>query len=124
MQNHKLVLPEHLNHYGFLFGGYMLKWTDEIAWIAASLDYPGFRFVTVALDRVEFRKSVREGTILQFEVSKARTGTTSVTYAVEVTKETIESGQEEVVFTTRVTLVRVDEGGAKRAISDPISPET
>jgi hypothetical protein len=29
MENHKLVLPEHLNQYGFLFGGNLLKWVDE-----------------------------------------------------------------------------------------------
>ncbi len=66
MENHKLVLPEYLNHFGFLFGGYLLKWVDEYAWIAASLDYPGSNFVTIAMDKVEFRKSVRKGTILKF----------------------------------------------------------
>ncbi len=119
MQNHKLVLPEHLNHYGFLFGGYMLMWKDEVAWIAASLDHPGFRFVTVAMDEVEFRKSVRLGTILQFEVTPERKGRTSVTYSVEVTKEDLESGQKEVVFTTGVTLVRVDPDGNKLALDAP-----
>ncbi len=29
MDHHKLVLPEFLNHHGFLFGGYLLKWIDE-----------------------------------------------------------------------------------------------
>jgi len=38
MESYKLVLPEHLNHYGYLFGGNMLKWVDEISWIAASRD--------------------------------------------------------------------------------------
>jgi len=120
MQNHKLVLPEHLNHYGFLFGGYMLMWTDEVAWIAASLDHPGYRFVTVAMDEVEFRKSVRLGTILQFEVSAVSQGRTSVVYKVEVTKETIEDGSREVVFTTGVTLVRVDQEGNKLALDAPV----
>jgi acyl-CoA hydrolase len=27
------VLPEHLNHYGYLFGGHLLKWVDASAWI-------------------------------------------------------------------------------------------
>ena len=35
MINHKLVLPQYLNHYGFLFGGHLLKWVDEYAYIAA-----------------------------------------------------------------------------------------
>ena len=41
MENRRLVLPEHLNHFGFLFGGQLLRWVDGTAWIAASLDYPG-----------------------------------------------------------------------------------
>ena len=65
MENHKLVLPEHLNQYGFLFGGHLLQWVDESAWIAATLDYPGYNFVTIGMDKVEFKKSVRQGTILK-----------------------------------------------------------
>ena len=57
MRNHKLVLPEHLNHYGYLFGGYLLHWVDEYGYIAANLDFPGHRFVTIALDNVAFKKS-------------------------------------------------------------------
>ena len=30
-----LVRPEHLNHHGFLFGGRLLEWLDEQAYIAA-----------------------------------------------------------------------------------------
>lgn len=119
MQNYKLVLPEHLNHFGFLFGGYMLKWTDEVAWIAASLDHPGYRFVTVGMDKVEFHKSIQEGTILKFDVRKHTAGTTSVTYKVEVTKERLESGEQEVAFSTGVTFVRVDESGAKLPLDAP-----
>ena len=114
MQHHKLVLPENLNHYGFLFGGYLLKWVDEVAWIAASLDYPNSKFVTIAMDHVEFRKSVREGTILLFKTERTRVGNTSVNYRVEVVRE---SGTEnESVFETTVTFVRIDEDGNKTPI--------
>ena len=33
MTTYKLVMPEDMNHYGFLFGGKMLMWIDEVAWI-------------------------------------------------------------------------------------------
>ena len=46
MINHKLVLPQYLNHYGFLFGGHLLKWVDEYAYIAASMEYPDCDFVS------------------------------------------------------------------------------
>ena len=29
METLQQVRPEHLNHYGYLFGGYMLMWVDE-----------------------------------------------------------------------------------------------
>ncbi len=75
MENHKLVLPEHLNQFGYLFGGDLLKWVDEYAWIAASLDYPGCNFVTIGLDKVEFRRTVKKGTILKFIAEKTNEGT-------------------------------------------------
>src|SRR5574344_538715 len=48
MQFNTLVRSEHLNHNGKLFGGYMLLWVDEYAYIAAITEYPGARFVTRA----------------------------------------------------------------------------
>jgi acyl-CoA hydrolase len=29
VEKHKLVIPQHINHYGYLFGGNLLKWGDE-----------------------------------------------------------------------------------------------
>ena len=116
METYKLVMPEHLNHFGFLFGGNLLMWTDEIAYIAVTLDYPGCNFVTVGMDKIEFRKSIRQGTILCFETTQGRLGTTSVEYIVNVTREEISSGQKELVFTTSITFVSVDGEGRKKAI--------
>jgi acyl-CoA hydrolase len=124
MENHKLILPQHLNHYGFLFGGQLLKWVDENAWIAASLDYPGCNFVTVAMDHVEFRQSVREGTILRFEVKKTRTGRTSVHYRVEVYRANSSYGDTELIFITLVTFVRIDREGNKLPLPPDAPPQT
>ena len=113
MENHKLVLPENLNQYGFLFGGYLLKWGDEYAWIAASLDYPDCNFVTIGMDKVEFNRTVKNGTILRFKVDKVKQGNTSVKYSVEVVSGRSRRGGEDLIFSTRVTFVRVDESGKK-----------
>ena len=48
------------------------------------MEYPGSNFVTVAMDKVVFKKSVREGAILKFIVEKITEGTTSVRYVVRV----------------------------------------
>ena len=117
MENYKLVLPEHLNHYGYLFGGHLLKWVDEVAWIAASLDHPGCNFVTIGMDKVEFKKSVQQGALLRLEANKSKEGTTSVQYIVKVFRHDIQSGTDEHIFTTNTTFVCIDEGGKKRSIA-------
>ncbi|MCG5515776.1 MULTISPECIES: acyl-CoA thioesterase [Ectothiorhodospira] len=113
MDTFKLVRPEHLNHYGYLFGGFLLKWVDEIAWIAASRDHPGCRFVTVAMNSVEFHKGVHQGTVLRFHSHEHSRGRTSVQYAVSAFADDLESGQEEPIFSTCVTFVNLDESGEK-----------
>lgn len=114
METHRLVLPSDLNQYGFLFGGHLLAWIDEASWIAASLDFPHCQFVTIGMDKVEFRQGVREGTILRISSKQTKKGKTSVTYQVSVTDE--KSPSLPAVFSTHVTFVSVNDEGAKRAI--------
>ncbi len=116
MINHKLVLPEHMNHYGYLFGGYLLHWVDEYAYITANLDFTGHRFVTIGLDNVVFRKSIRLGSVLKFDINRIKQGRTSVGYNVKVFSDSIESGTEELVFDTNITFVNIDEEGEKQPI--------
>lgn len=113
MISYKLVMPEHMNQYGVLFGGNLLKWVDEIAWMTVSEDYPGSRFVTIGMDRVEFKKSVSGGSILRFEILRQRIGHTSVTYGVKVSRRELHQHDLDVIFSTDVTFVRVDENGVK-----------
>ena len=113
METYKVVRPGHLNHYGYLFGGELLKWVDEISWIAASRDFPGGKFVTVGMDRVEFRRSVRQGAVLRFEARCTRRGTSSVQYEVKVQCDELETGSEQEVFSTHVSFVCLDAAGRK-----------
>ncbi|MEI6846810.1 MAG: hotdog domain-containing protein [Chlorobiaceae bacterium] len=116
METYKLVLPEHLNHYGFLFGGNLLKWIDEVSYITVSLDYPGCNFVTVGMDKVVFKKSIRGGTILCFVTEKSKIGHTSIEYTVNVYKKSIDTGERVLVFCTNITFVCLDEKGRKKPL--------
>lgn len=113
MENHAIVRPEHLNHHGFLFGGQLLKWVDEFAWMAASKEFHHCRMVTVGMDQVVFREKILLGAILRFAVERERKGRSSVTYKVVVWSDEEGADREKEVFSTRVTLVRVDEKGNK-----------
>ena len=112
-------MPGHLNHYGFLFGGTLLKWVDEYAYIAAAMEYPGSNFVTIGMDKVEFRKSVRQGTILIFMVEPISRGKTSLQYSVHVYRGDT-SEYDNLIFSTTVAFVRIDEEGRKI----PLPPST
>ncbi len=116
MQHYKIVLPEHLNDYGFLFGGNILKWVDEIAYIRVSLDLPEQKFVTVGLDEVIFRHQIMKGQILCFRCEQTRIGETSVTYHVQVFGERYRRSQNRVLFETHITFVCVDDDGIKTPI--------
>ena len=58
MDAYTLVRTEHLNHNGKLFGGQLLKWVDEYAWLAAAKEFPCNILVTRAMEHIEFRHTV------------------------------------------------------------------
>ena len=117
--HHKIVLRGHLNDYGNLFGGYLLQWIDEIGYMSVSLDFPGHHFVTIGLDNVEFKHSIREGQILRFACAQTRVGNSSVTYHVEVFGERyLLDNPKAVLFETKITFVCIDDEGNKKNI-DP-----
>lgn len=119
MNHRKLVLPEHMNSQGSLFGGYLLKWMDEFAYITASMEFPGNHFVTIALNNVEFKHPIHCGQILRFSISRARLGVSSVEYLVEVFDETSMGATEQVLFETGITFVNVTDTGEKQQILQP-----
>lgn len=115
MKTHRLVLTEDLNQYGFLFGGRLLSWVDEASWIAASLDFPNCRFVTVGMDEVSFKHGVARGDIIAIRSVLETMGKTSVGYRVEVFKGKVPDGKS--IFSTLVTFVNVDQHGNKLTVA-------
>jgi len=116
MDNFTLVRPEHLNHHGYLCGGVMLKWVDENAWMAASREYPGCNLVTIGMDACRFKHPVDNGSILRFHIEKMTQGQTSARYNVTVLADAPGATQEQEVFSTSVTFVRLDHQGKPCAL--------
>jgi len=116
MEHHKIVLPADLNDYGNLFGGTLLKWVDEIAYIRVSLDFPGQHFVTIGLDNVEFRHPIKQGQILKFRCEKTRVGNTSVTYHVQVVGARYNTESDTVLFENNISFVCIGDNGSKTLI--------
>src|SRR3954449_13079692 len=73
-----LVRPQDLNHAGTLFGGVMMSLADEMAFVAATLTYPGCTFVTKVFHEFDFIRGTREGDIIQIEAQVLSKGRSSV----------------------------------------------
>lgn len=116
MDHYKFVIPEHLNHYGSLYGGTLLKWIDEVGYITANVQYPNNRFVTISLDNVEFRHRIEVGAILRFSVEETHLGNTSVSYHVEVFDAAVAKDITKVLFETNISFVNIDSDGNKKSI--------
>jgi len=116
MNTFTIVRPEHLNHHGYLFGGQLLKWVDEFAWIVAARDFTGCTLVTRAMDKIEFRTRVMPGAILRFSILPKKIGTTSVTYKVVVFADEQGAEKERQVFSNCITFIRLDASGAKKSL--------
>ena len=114
MNTYTIVRTEHLTHHGYLFGGQLLKWVDEAAWLTAARDFPGYVLVTRAMDRIDFSTPVVNGSILRFSILPDRQGNSSVVYNVEVFADEPGADTEKGVFSTKVVFVSVDRKGNKR----------
>ena len=123
MDMYTLVRPEHLNHYGSLFGGQMLKWIDEYAYLAAMREFPACRLVTRAMAHVSFTRGVHSGAVLRFHIRRERLGRTSVTYRVDVYSRGRGRTEDEHVFTTSITFVSVNEQQGKEPLPPPMEAD-
>jgi len=111
----EVVFPYQVNHLGSLFGGHALQWMDQAAWICATR-FSRKTVVTIASDRVEFKKPVREGTIVQLKSRVLKVGNTSVTVGVEMHAEHPLSGERFLATRGQFIMVAVDADGRPTAI--------
>ena len=110
-QHFCVVRQEHLNHYGSLFGGHLLRIIDEIAFVACVRTFPGHNFVTRALNNVEFLAPAKLGDILEAKAGLQKVGTTSCQVAVQVTICDSQGNGRLISFDGVVVLVSVDGKG-------------
>lgn len=104
----KAVFPNTTNHYDTLFGGTAMHLMDEVAFITAT------RFtrkicVTVSSDRIDFKKPIPAGTIIELIGRVSKIGNTSLDVKVEIYIEEMYSNTREKAITGNFTFVALDE---------------
>lgn len=113
METSFIVRPEHLNHAGTLFGGYMMQLADESAFVAATLTFPNTQFVTKLFGQFDFLTPVQSGEIVTIRADVVKKGNTSCEVRIRATNRS--KGRE--VFSTSAVMVNLING-----IKTPLPP--
>jgi acyl-CoA hydrolase len=110
----KTVFPSTTNHYDTLFGGTAMQWMDEVAFITATR-FCHKQVVTVSSDRIDFKKSIPGGTIVELIGRVTYLGNTSLKVSVEIFIEQMYFDKREKAISGEFTFVAIDND--KRPIS-------
>lgn len=106
----QMVMPEHTNHLGTLFGGEAMRMMDVAAFVAATR-HCRMSTVTRSIDEIEFHAPVRHGEIAELTARVVATGRTSMTVEVLMVSEGLLSGERRLCGTGRFIFVALDEAG-------------
>jgi len=103
-----VMMPRDTNPYGTIFGGVILSYLDMAGSIGARREIllrdgtQSAAFVTVAMNKVEFKQPVMVGDVVKFLTRAVRIGRTSITMHIDVRAErgtdTIGVTEAEVVY--------------------------
>ncbi len=104
----KAVFPNTTNHYDTLFGGTAMQLMDEVAFIAATR-FSRQRMVTVSSDRIDFKKPIPAGTIVELVGRVSYLGNTSLKVKVDIFIEQMYQEHREKAVSGEFTFVAVDE---------------
>ena len=104
----KAVFPNTTNHYDTLFGGTAMLWMDEVAFITATR-FTRMKVVTVSSDRMDFKKAIPEGSIVELVGSVVRLGKSSLEIQVQVFLEAMLEDSRELALEGSFTFVALDD---------------
>lgn len=104
----KAVFPDSTNHYDTLFGGTAMLLMDEVAFITATR-YSRQKMVTVSSDRIDFKKPIPAGTIIELIGKISYTGNTSLKVKVDVFIEQMYSTDRQKAISGEFTFVAIDD---------------
>ena len=120
------LIPTHpvkksdLGLHGNLFGGKLLAWLDAAgaAYVMEVCDSP--RMVTIKIEECIFKRPAKEGQLIKIYANVKEIGNTSITVYLEARSHNVYSGSQNVILSTEVKFVRIDENGDPIPISERV----
>ncbi len=118
----ELMMPQHANIMGNVFGGVVLSLVDRVAAVAA-IRHSNRQCVTVSVDKVDFREPIHVGELLTAYGRVNFAGKTSMEVGVKVLSENPLTGQKRHTNSCYLTYVALDDNRVPTDVP-PILPET
>ena len=118
----EIMMPQHANNLGHVFGGVILSMMDRTAAVSA-IRHARNSCVTVSIDRVDFREPIHLGDLIVMRSSVNFAGRTSVEVGVRVEAENIITGARRHTNSCYLTFVAVDRSGRPMELPEVV-PET
>ena len=115
-QQQYLICPAHINHYGRLFGGQLLKWIDELAGIVA-IRHCGGTVTTAAIDNLQFRAPAYTGDMIVLRGWVTSVGRTSMEVRVDTYREALD-GKREMINRAYIEMVAIDCKGQPKEVPE------
>jgi len=109
-----------LGFHGNLFGGKLLAWLDASAAAYAMQVCDSPRMVTIKIDECLFKKAAKEGQLIKIYGEVKSFGNTSLTLYMEARSHNVYSGKQNVILSTNIKFVRIDEMGDPVPISERV----
>jgi acyl-CoA hydrolase len=118
----ELMMPQHANIMGNVFGGVLLSLVDRAAAVAA-IRHARRPCVTVSVDKVNFREPIRVGELVTALARVNFTGHSSMEIGVKVIAENVLTGEQRHTNSCYLTYVALDDNGHPTQVP-PVVPET
>ncbi|WP_206367128.1 acyl-CoA thioesterase [Sphingobacterium sp. SGG-5] len=103
----ELVLPNDTNTFGNLMGGRLLYWMDICSAMAAQ-KHCNSPVVTVSVDNVSFKRSIKLGEVVTIQAQVTRSFNTSVEVRMEIFAQNLPKGTKEKSNEAYYTFVAID----------------
>ena len=116
-----LICPAHINHYGRLFGGQLLKWIDELAGIVA-IRHCGATVTTAAIDNLQFQAPAYVGDMIVLQGMITYVGRSSMEVRVDTYREALD-GSREMINRAYIDMVCINCKGQPMEVPE-LLPET
>lgn len=118
----ELVLPNDTNTFGNLMGGRLLYWMDICAAMAAQ-KHSNNPVVTVSVDNVSFKRSIKLGEVVTIEAQVTRAFSTSMEVRMEIFAQNLPEGTKVKSNEAYYTFVAIDESNKPKSVPQ-LLPET